>query len=95
MPTRTVSRADASGSTSSLRSRGMISAMATALHAGRTRRSRGLPSKPIKAQIRQDLREHADRVAQERGISLALYLEELLAADVAARAAKEASQADA
>lgn len=74
----------------------MICAMATtALHAGRTRRPRGMPSKQIRALIREDLREHADRVARERGISIALYLEELLAADVAARAQTEASQTDA
>lgn len=51
-------------------------------HAGRTRRPRGVPGEPIKGLIRGDLKAHALKVAEERGISLSLYLEQVIAADM-------------
>lgn len=70
----------------------MICAMSSAaLHAGRTRRARGVPSAEIRGLVRADLKAHVEEQAKKRGVSVSLYLEELLAADADAK--REASDA--
>lgn len=49
--------------------------------AGRARRPRSGPHELIQGRIRPDLKDRARRGAAVRGISLAMYLEELIAGD--------------